>query len=436
GVSMSFHANLTQMQPIAIRWITRFVLPMIIGFFVVTTSGCSMIMGILGPSEADITGVEPEPTRLLQPTAVGQRAVSAEERELRNGPTPTPFVMRPATDAPPAISYDAATTSPTNNVAANAMSQQSQMQVIITGDSVNLRNAPGLDTQVVATRPRDTTFDYVDETSAGDWVQVCCVDNQLVWAYAELVRKEQVAAVSNAQPAATQSTLNLPTTSGTVANPIPATSAQSTSSVAGNNMQRIAQTLTTGNGAAGFNRSGEPTRFTSAEDSFAITLPATWLPLADSSNLIQSSLDALQSENPAMATLLQEQLTQLDEIPISLIAFDLAPETLSSGFATNINVMRQPVPAGFTLEFLVQFSAGQLEQVLGLSAPAQSTKAMLPAGETIILDYQLNSQAIARQYYLLQNQSLYIVTFSASASLADSSVILFNEMMQSFTFGS
>ena len=434
---MSFHSTLTAIKPTSLQWVSRLVLPLAVTVLIITTSGCSMVMGILGSSEADITGVEPEPTRLLQPTPISQQVASAAERALRNGPTPTPFVMRPATQSPPSVSYNE-----TNSATAGLNSQQSQMSVVIKGDAVNLRNGPGLDTQVVATKPRDTTFTYVDETDAGDWIQVCCVDDQLAWVYAELVTKAQASSLPLAQssagqapagqPSAVQTNITLPTNRAGEATG----GSNSATTRAGNSLQTIAQTLTDGNGASalGLNLSTNPTRYTSAEDGYSITLPAGWLPLAESSTMIQASIDALNSDNPAMATMLEEQLARLGDIPISLIAFDLTPETLSNGFATNVNVMRQPVPAGFTLNYLVQFSAGQLERVLGLSDAAESTQAVLPAGETIILDYQLNDQVVARQYYLLHNQALYIVTFSASASLADSSVILFNELMQSFVF--
>jgi len=404
-----------------------------------------MVMGIFGTSDADITGVEAEPTRLLQPTAVGVQPISATAQELRNGPTPTPFVMRPSTQSstqsPPAVTYEE-----TNSTALRARTQQSGIRVIIQGDSVNLRNAPGLDTQVVATLPRDTAFDYVDETDAGDWVQVCCVQNQLAWIYADLVAKQEGTALSSAQ-LANQSNSAVAITPQTnrdqsnnaitqISGTTRSENATTDNSATDNGMQNIAQALTTGGGTLqlGFNATGEPAQYRSAEDGYSITLPATWLPLAESSRVINASISALENENPAMATMLEDQLSLLGDIPISLIAFDLAPETLSSGFATNLNVMKQPVPAGFSLDYLVQFSAEQLEQVLGLSDAAESTHVVLPAGETIILDYQISNQAIARQYYLMNNQALYIVTFSASATLADSSIILFNELMQSFAF--
>lgn len=437
GVTMSFHsthipARTFSLQWLSLQWITRLMLPFVVLALVLSTTGCSVVMGILGPSEADITGVEPEPTRLLVPTPIGQQAASAAERTLRNGPTPTPFVMRTPTQRPPTVSY-------TGSNGTTSIAQQGKMQVTISGDTVNLRNAPGLDTRVLASMPRGTAFAYVDEDATGEWIQVCCVESQLAWIYADLVTVARGSGVENTSTVATQSTVNTSIVAQTTENsaiPSVGTRGSTGNSNAGTGVQRLAQTLTTENRALSLDQvlSSGPTRFTSDEAAFTITLPAGWLPLADSSKVIQSSIDAIEGKNPEMAALLTEQLSLIEEIPIALIAFDLSPETLNSGFATNVNIMRQPVPAGFSLSYLVQFSADQLETVLGLSDAAEQTQVVLPAGETVILDYQLNNQAIARQYYLLHDQNLYIATFSASASLAASSTILFNEIMQSFNF--
>ena len=59
---------------------------------------------------------------------------------------------------------------------------------------------------------------------------------------------------------------------------------------------------------------------------------------------------------------------------------------------------------------------------------------ILPAGESVMLDYQVGDQVKARQYYLLHDQALYIVTFTVANSLADAKLRLFDEMMGSFQF--
>ncbi len=428
---MSFHSipatlrSTSSLHFTSYQWLTRLLLPFVVGTIVLTSSGCSMVMGFLGPTEAEITGTQSTGARLLVPTPVGNDA-AATSTALATGPTPTPFVMRPQTTV-----TEPAATSPADLVTVNTAQQTSAnpvMRVVLTGDAVNVRNAPGLDTQVLATMPRGTEFEYISKTDAGDWVQVCCVDSQLAWVYADLAQVTE----GNFTPQA-----------GAVRNLTNQTSgaAVQTSPAQGTGIQALVQTTTqsapsaaAGTARIGLNRANDATRYRSKDDGFALTLPPSWLPLAESRGIVQASITTIEQDNPAMAALLAEQLAAMSDIPVSLIAFDLAPETLSTGFATNLNVIKQPIPAGFALEYVVQFSADQLEEVLGLSGAATSTKVLLPAGETIMLDYTLDEQAIARQYYLLHDQAVYILTFTSATSLANSSTVLFNEMMQSFTF--
>jgi SH3-like domain-containing protein len=413
---MSFHSipatlrSTSSLHSTSYQWLTRLLLPFVVGTIVLTSSGCSMVMGFLGPTEAEITGTQNAAARLLVPTPVGNATASTA---LVN--EPTPFVMRPQTTVEEPVS-----TLPAGSATASTAQQTSAsriMRVVLTGDAVNVRNAPGLDTQVLATMPRGTEFEYISKTDAGDWVQVCCVDNQLAWVYADLAQvtegnfTPQAGAAVQTSPAQSTGTLGLVQTT-----------------------TQSAPSAAAGTARIGLNRANDATRYRSTEDGFALTLPPSWLPLAESRGIVQASITTIEQDNPAMAALLADQLAAMSDIPVSLIAFDLAPETLSTGFATNLNVIKQPIPAGFALEYVVQFSADQLEEVLGLSDAATSTNVLLPAGEAIMLDYTLDEQAIARQYYLLHDQAVYILTFTSATSLANSSTVLFNEMMQSFTF--
>jgi hypothetical protein len=408
---MSFHPIPAHLQPQSLQWLTRLVLPFVVGALLVTTSGCSMVMGIFGPTEADVTGAAAESPRLLVPTPVGRTAPSAAVATDPNLPTPTPFVMRPT-------AAEASTTEATVDAGAD-----SKPQVQIAGDAVNIRNAPGLDSEVLLTAPRGATFDYVDQTPAGDWMQICCVNNQLAWVYGELAQITTDAELAQAEPIATVASASV--ASATVAENAAAPAATRRDSF------NLADSLTE---LPGFTTHGSPTTFTAAEDGYAITLPAAWVPLAEADGVIEASIQAINEQNPALAALLEEQLNLIGDIPISLIAFDLAPETLRSGAATTLNVMAQPIPAGFPLNYVVQVSAGQLEQVLGLSAAAESTTIMLPAGEAVLLDYGRVEQTVTQQYYLMNEQTLYIVTFTAAATLADTAPELFAAVMQSFRF--
>ncbi|MEZ4679446.1 MAG: SH3 domain-containing protein [Caldilineaceae bacterium] len=413
---MSFQALPATLRVSAYSWLTRFLFPFVIGIFLVTSTGCSMVMGLFGPDEAIVAAASDRPARILVPTPTGETS-SRGSTTVRSGPTPTPFIMRPAAVTTGRTAANAAQSAPT------VLDGPPPMRVIVMADSVNIRNAPGLDTQIVTSVPRNTQYEYIDTTDDGAWVQICCVENQLAWIYSELARME----VGTVDPQAVRQ--NVAATQSTAA---VASAPQVTSQQPQNQNPTQANALSTGTLRLPTNRAS--TTYTAAEAGFTLTLPPTWLAIAEAQGLIKDNLKLVADENPQIAALLENQLSDMQEIPLALIAFDLAPESLGSGFAGNVNVMVQPVPAGFPLDYVVQFSADQLEKVLGLSDAAESTKAVLPAGEAVILDYDLNAQAFSRQYYLLHDQSLYIVTFSAAASRTDASLRVFDEIMQSFRF--
>ncbi len=428
---MRFHSIPLTLRSTSLHWLTRLMVPFVVGAILFTSTGCSMVMGFFGPTEADVTGLQEQPARLLVPTPIENGSASAGDIPATSGPTPTPFIMRPVTTVTNPATNTLATTqslpaSASSTSPTNEMGSGTTMQVTLTGDAVNVRNAPGLDTQVLATLPRGTDFRYVSRNDAGDWIQVCCVDSQVAWVYADLAQVKQ----------GTATTQTLPLTA--VTNKMNNTSAQSALPT-GAGTQSVTQltapsTPSTTTPGTSIERTNETTRYTAKEDGFAVALPSTWLPFVDERGTILSSMNALQIDNPALAALIQDQISTLGDIPVSLLAFDLAPEALTTGFATNLNVMKQPIPAGFSLEYIVQFSADLLGQALGLSGTAQSTKVVLPAGEAILLDYEASGQTVARQYYLLHDQAVYILTFTSSVSLTDSTITLFDEMMQSFTF--
>lgn len=414
----TFSANLPifrrAINPPAFSGITRMVLPLIVTAFLLTSTGCSMVMGIFGPTDV-ATVTDTAPARVLLPTPV-REGISLPPTRVPSGPTPTPFIMRPSNGVGSSTIIEP-TAVPSN--------QQSRptLYATILGNAVNMRNAPGLDTQILATVALDTQFEYVDETQDGEWVQVCCVNEQLAWVYSELIRISSTP--SSAAPAPS------PSTAGEQRDGRSTVSAVTAGvSATGAPTARVQP----GDLSLSFLDSQASRSFTSAEGNFSILLPPGWLPLMESNRLLSESLAQIDREDPGVADLLETQLSELREIPVAFIAFDLSPESLQSGFTTNVNLLKQPVPAGFPLNYVVQLNADQLETVLGLSAAAEATDVILPAGESVMLDYQVGTQAKARQYYLLHDQSLYIVTFTVAATLAEGKMSLFNEMMQSFQF--
>ena len=404
------------------QWVSRLIVPLIVGTLMLTSTGCSLVTSIFGSSESAVTGVEARPTRVLMPTPAGERSARSGTNVVRNGPTPTPFVMRPTQAGSSTMAEEDG--SPAVDTEDDLVDQI--VRITIIGDSVNVRNAPGLDSQIIATVSKDTQFDLLDESPDGDWIQVCCVDTQLVWVYRELTQVQANAARSTIQ--------NAVTTIQQTEEQAPVAQNAVTSNQSAQRRPSATSRMQLALPATDFELASTSTVYTDADDEFAITLPAGWLAIAEANGPIQENLTLLAKENAQVAALMEGQLSTMSDIPVSLIAFDLSFASLNTGFATNVNVMKQPVPAGIPLNFVVQLNSDQLKTILGLTDVAESSTRSLSAGEAVVLDYELNADAIARQYYLLHAQSLYIVTFTGSTSLGDSAGALFDEMMQSFQF--
>lgn len=409
---------------------TRLLLPLAVGMLMLTTTGCSMVMGIFGPTDSaavvgeERTNVETR-TLLATPVRQGTGDLARANQIATPGPTPTPFIMRPNE-----VNDD-------DNLARDEIGQsapefdtQPTLYVMLEGDAVNVRNAPSLDSQILGTFPRDTQFEFVAETDGAEWIQVCCVDNQLAWVYGDLASIGSGSATTGQGATA-------------VAQGVTTLADRSQNSGQGENSQaNTIQNRVTGLAANGsmpelavLTGAETATQYVAQEAGFALTLPPAWIVLAEESGTAEGNLSQIAEDNAQIATVLEERLGTLGDVPVALVAFDLAPSSLSRGYPTNVNVLTQPVPAGLPLEFVVQLSSEQLERILGLSNAAESTGLVLPAGEAVVLDYQLDTQIAARQYYLLHKQLLYIVTFTTTvADFQATGGANFQEIMQSFRF--
>ncbi len=364
-----------------------------------TSTGCSTITNFFGSTKISAAELESAPPRILMPTPVREGATANAVTTTNVGPTPTPFVMRPrlTTAAQPTVAEETSSVQATRPV----------LHATILGDSVNIRNSPGLEGQILTSVPQGTEFDYVDENKDGDWVQICCVEEQLAWVYSPLVR---------ISPGGTDQIFT----------------GQNEGTTESNNRSQgqVISASTSALAASSF----AATTFTAAEDDFTLTLPPGWSALVTTDGLNDERLATVASDNPQLSTLMERQLATVLDLPVALVAFDLAPAAVSSGFANNVTIMKQPIPAGFPLAYVVQLNVDQLESVLGLSAATTSTELALPAGDAIMLIHESDGQSATRQYYLLHNQVLYVITFTINAAQVEEGNVLFAEIMQSFKF--
>lgn len=364
------------------------------------TTGCSVIAGIFGPEETITTDSGATVSRILVPTPTTQPT----EAEPTDEPLPTPT----ATDDSPRQSSQTVT----------------QRMVTITGASVNLRDQPSTTAQILRTAPSGTTFEFVDETSAGDWVQLCCIDNQLAWVFAELAEVSEAAVVMPSEAAAMEKETIAPIAAESVAAPptnalilnIPLDEAVFTQSTV-----------------------ADGTQYEYTEQGFAITLPTAWQMIDLSAERLQQNLQALADTNPQVAAIVETQVEPVVNARFSFYAVALTDDVLNHSFATSANLLKLPIPADISLDFYAQLMVKQAEEKYGLTSPISLTPDSLPTGKSIILAYEISettsgvNQALAvTQYLIMQGQTIYALTFTTTLSQAESDTATFAAIAQSF----
>ncbi len=136
------------------------------------------LTGACGPSAAET--VETLPTRAPRPTFTPTTAP----------PPPQPVVLPAETPAPLPPAEAVATDTPAANEQAASPTDASAPAgaiAVINGPQVNLRAGPGTGYALAGTATRGTEFSIVGKNSAGDWWQLCCLNDTSVWIASFLV---------------------------------------------------------------------------------------------------------------------------------------------------------------------------------------------------------------------------------------------------------
>jgi hypothetical protein len=88
------------------------------------------------------------------------------------------------------------------------------------------------------------------------------------------------------------------------------------------------------------------------DEGFAIGLPPGWTEFDLSSADIEAGLSEVRKANPNMANALSSQVAQLAAQGIKLFAVDRNGNFAATGFATNLNVIKDKTPNGADLDSL------------------------------------------------------------------------------------
>jgi uncharacterized protein YraI len=180
----------------------------------IATGGCGLLIG---------TGPEPTPApvdvRQLVPTFTATPVEAAT-------PIPTETVAPPPAPPTEALATTVAGEETAEEAAEEGAAEQvataeptatpaPQAQLTISQAQVNVRLGPGTEYGLAGEATQGQSFEIVGKNQQGDWWQVCCVNGQQVWVFAQLAtaaNAEAVPVVTDlpAQPVAQAPTLPPP----------------------------------------------------------------------------------------------------------------------------------------------------------------------------------------------------------------------------------
>jgi hypothetical protein len=159
-------------------------------------------------------------------------------------------------------------------------------------------------------------------------------------------------------------------------------------------------------------------------EGFAIGLPPGWVKFDLSQNDLQSGISEMQKANPNLASALTGEMASMASQGIKLFAVDKYGNFASTGFATNLNVIKLELPGDTSLDQLSEQSVNEMKQQLHTDTPIKFFKNRLSvnSGEALRLQYSININTPAgkaldvsfTQYLVINDGYYYIVTFTTT----------------------
>jgi hypothetical protein len=154
-----------------------------------------------------------------------------------------------------------------------------------------------------------------------------------------------------------------------------------------------------------------------ADRGFAVTLPENWLSVDLNDEGIQDALDeGLDEFGAGFDANLRAQVRNAIAGGVAFLAYREPDEAAPAG--TNINVIVLPA-YGMSLDTLETVNKAQLKQMVGEGGTVNADRVTLPAGEAVLLTYQLEPSGqdpvAFEQYFVLGNDKQVILTCTVLA---------------------
>jgi hypothetical protein len=172
---------------------------------------------------------------------------------------------------------------------------------------------------------------------------------------------------------------------------------------------------------------------------FSVGVPTAWVDLRSNSPEVERALREASAENPALRPLFDALAGSANPL-IKFIAVDLGPRTRATGFATNLNVVRETTRLSLRT-YAAASVAALRQQVPTLKGRVAQRSTRLPAGQATELRWSYVLQAGGRargvavtQYLLKERSAAYILTYTTLSSQTASYRTSFLQSARSFRF--
>jgi hypothetical protein len=174
-------------------------------------------------------------------------------------------------------------------------------------------------------------------------------------------------------------------------------------------------------------------------EGFALELPPDWRQIDMNPATFETKMKELMKQNPQLEPMMAN-LRQL--LAAGFKFYGLESATIGKGFTTNVNVIKQRLPAGATLDAGVADAVRQLEGLPTVAKPVVRERVQMPAGECERLRVKMTMQApsgqavalATTQYLFVKGGDVYSLTFSTLQDREAGYAPTFEKIAQSFRF--
>lgn len=174
---------------------------------------------------------------------------------------------------------------------------------------------------------------------------------------------------------------------------------------------------------------------------FTVSLPSSWADASADRNRILAESQKLVKTDPELSRIIDGLLAAgAANSALKMFAFDLAPSSLRSGFATNLNVLRES-----TEKSLAEWRRDSLKALASMSfvrKPIWSQTVKLAAGKAVRIRYRARFNlgtgpldVSITQYGLVKPGFAYVLTYTTLPSLEPGYRASFERSARSFRLG-